>query len=63
MPDDAFNVPASREDARLVMQELDRQAFDQNWDQTVTREMRRRLTGRLLNAGLSQNEIDAWIKE
>lgn len=61
-PASPFNQPATREDARAVMRAVDAEAAAHRWEPQVLREVRRRMTGRLLSAGLSEEEIAAWIE-
>ena len=54
--------PSSPEEAALLMQDLDEQAYESGWESGVLRHMREQMRGRLHVAGLSDAEIDKWVQ-
>jgi hypothetical protein len=58
---EALQAPASHEEARRLMREVDTAALADQWEEAALRVARSRMTGRLLNAGLTQAEIEEWI--
>ena len=56
-----LNAPASREEGWSLMRAVDGEGITRQWSMGVTHEVRRRMSGRLLTAGLSVEEIEGWI--
>ena len=59
-PAQILNAPASREEALALMHTVD-EMIVQRWDANVAKEVRRRMTGRLLASGMTDVEIGQWI--
>ena len=56
-----LNFPSSRLEGIGLMESVDDEGRSAGWSAGVTREVRRRMTGRLLVAGLNEEEIDRWV--
>ena len=57
-----WNRPRSPDEARALMAALDRQSVELGWPEGVRRHMRHAMRGRLLAAGLTEEEIEQWIQ-
>ena len=60
-PAQVANVPTSRAEALNLMQAVDAEGAARDWDANVTAQVRRRMTGRLLSAGMMNEEVERWI--
>lgn len=54
--------PSSREEALMLMRDLDQEADESDWEVQVLGHMRKQMRGRLLAAGLDDVEVDAWVQ-
>ena len=57
-----LNTPQTKSEAAELMQSLDRDAAEQNLTPQVLQHIRRQMKGRLLSAGMSEEEIETWIE-
>jgi hypothetical protein len=60
-PTNSSEIPVSREEAIAFMHRLDETLRITTDDTNVIRNIRSQMKSRLLSAGLSQSEIEAWI--
>jgi len=61
-PEHILNAPTSRAEGLNLMRSVDNQAITSKWSQGVIREMRSKMTGRLLTSGFNEDEIKNWIE-
>lgn len=56
-----FDMPATPADGAALMRSVDEQGAALDWPPGVLRHVRRGMAGRLLESGISREEIDDWI--
>lgn len=56
-----MNTPASRNEAAVLMDAIDSKGRDLGWPPEVLRNVRRSMKGRLLAAGMREQEVEKWI--
>ena len=56
-----LNAPADGEEAIVLMESVDAEAANRGWSRAVARQFRGRMKGRLLSAGMTEEDVDRWI--
>lgn len=60
---DSLQEPSTRQEAQILMARVDKNLLEHRMPEEAADHIRRRMTGRLITAGLEPGDVQRWIRQ